>query len=290
MSDKADPTSSFDDVRRVIADPLRFKLRLGIGEDAYTSLKLKKRVQDLWDVGGVAATGGTVVASKAVASTFFASTASGGILSVIGLGTAAATPIGWIVGAAVVSGGAYYGVTQLFKGYAGSRVDVVPKFINTPIDVLGVRLFDLMGSLSVRLAAIDGRIDDRERQVVVRHFTTDWGFDPGYIEQALRVLEAGAEAQGLQNIARELSAFLIANPDCNPPIMHVQLMTLLRDVAEADGVFDEREELAMARIDAIIREEVEFSLQKAGRSIASFGSRVGDALRGIGSRWARGQV
>lgn len=97
---------SFDDVRRVIANEEKFKLKLGIGRDAFVSLKAAGVVGKLWDVGGAAGTGVTVASSGAVASTFFGSFWTG-----IGLATAA-TPIGWVIGAAVVSGGAYYGVSR----------------------------------------------------------------------------------------------------------------------------------------------------------------------------------
>ena len=111
MLTQEDFEARFAGVDQVVAIPERFKLRLGIGEDAYASLRIKKTLQEFWDVGGMAATGAGVAASSTVASTFFASTATGGIMGWLGLGVAAATPVGWVVAAAVASGGAYWGVT-----------------------------------------------------------------------------------------------------------------------------------------------------------------------------------
>ena len=167
----------FDAVTQVVADPLRFKRKLAIGEDAYASLRLGKTIAQLWDVGGVAATGGTVAASTTVAGTFFA---TGGWLSTFGLGAAAVTPLGWVIGAALATGGAYYGVTRLFRSYHGSRVEVIPKFINSPIDLLGASLMDMIGGLSLKLAKMDGEITQLERVAIRTYFIDDWGFDPQY--------------------------------------------------------------------------------------------------------------
>lgn len=193
----------FASVDRVVADPVRFKLRLGIGEEAYASLRLKNNVLKVWDIGSWGGTGAAVASSKVVASTFFAPT---GFMALIGLGTAA-TPIGWVVAAAVTSAGAYYGVTRLFGRYAGSRVDTIPKFINTPIDVLGAALLDLMGGLAIRVAAIDGEIDDREIETIVDHFVADWGMDRDYVEQALSVFQANIAKATIRELAGELARF-----------------------------------------------------------------------------------
>jgi len=55
--------AKFSGVKQVVADPLRFKLRLGIGQDAYAALRLKKHLQELWDTGGMAATGAALAAA-----------------------------------------------------------------------------------------------------------------------------------------------------------------------------------------------------------------------------------
>src|SRR6056297_677446 len=121
----------FHDVDDVVEDELRFKAKLGIGEDAYTSKRVTKSVFEAWDVAGVAATGAQVASSAFVAQKFFAAP---GLLAAIGIGTAA-TPIGWIIAASVVSGGAWLGITRYLKD-DGGKTTVIPEFINTPLDVL----------------------------------------------------------------------------------------------------------------------------------------------------------
>lgn len=195
--------AGFSGVERVVADPVRFKLRLGIGEDAFTSLRLKKNLLKLWDIGSWGGTGAAVAASQTVATTFFAPT---GVMALLGFGTAV-TPIGWVIAAALGSAGAYYGVTQLFGRYAGSRVETIPKFINTPIDVLGAALLDLMGALAIRVANIDGPVDASEVEAIVEHFVADWGLERAYVEQALTVLRANIAKASIRDLACDLAKF-----------------------------------------------------------------------------------
>lgn len=259
-----DILTGFEGVERVVADDLRFKLRLGIGDEAYTSIKLGKRLYKLWDVSGVAATGAAAAASAPVASTFFA---GGGLLSALGFGAAAVTPVGWVAAAAVATGGAYYGVTRLLNSYSDSRVQVIPTFINTPIDELGMSLLDLMGTLAVKLAEIDGHHDTRERDAIRDHLVGDWGYDPTYVERALDLLVANSGRQTLREATSALAEFKRSNPDCNYAAMHAELVRFLREVAAADGVLDEREEMAIEKIDAILAEAG--SVSQAVRDAAS---------------------
>lgn len=250
--------TGFSEVDRVVADPLRFKLKLGIGEDAYASLRIKKNLTNLWDLVGWGGTGATVAASPMVASAFFVPK---GFMALLGFG-AAVTPIAWVVAAAVTSAGAYYGVTRLFGGYEGSRVDKIPKFINTPLDVLGAALFDLMGGLAIRLANIDGQVDERETRAIVDYFVGEWGFDSAYVDQALAVLRANISMTSFKDLSRNLAKFQAENPDCNDAAMQVELVQFLREIALADGVLDEREDLA---IDAIGMEMGRAATDRSGR-------------------------
>lgn len=250
MRSEDDQVSNFDGVDCVVSDSLRFRRKLAIGEDAYTSLRLGKTLAQLWDVGGVAATGAQVAALPVVASTFFSGS---GFLSALGMGAAAATPIGWVIAASVVTGGTYYGVTRLFRSYSGTRVEVIPKFINTPIDLLGASLLDLIGSLSIKVASIDGMVTADERLVIRDHLIEEWGYDPSYVDQALRLIEENVHQLSLNQMVDSFSSFAQANPDCNYSAMRQELLIFLAEVANADGHFDEREEMAIERIERVTR-------------------------------------
>lgn len=293
--EEAQALSRLADVECVVADPLKFKLKLRIGEEAYAILRLKNGLQSLWDVGGVVTTGASIAASKVVVATFFAS--SGGLLSSIGIGAAAATPIGWVVAAGLVSGGAYYGVTRLVKRASGkgSMVDTIPRFINTPIDLLGMQLFDLVGALALRVSTIDGALDAKERRAIERHFVEEWGYSDAYVKRALDVLLATEDEARLKAIAKALAVFQAQNPDCNAEEMQADLLVFLREVMAADGILDEREEHAIDAVAAVFRSERVSALSKVGKSINDLGdlakpalaeasSRAGSAMADIGSK------
>lgn len=260
MTQTEDLRAGFATVDEVVADHVRFKLKLGIGEDAYATVKYGKRLQALWDIGGVAASGAGLAASSTVATTFFS---TGGILSSIGFGAAAVTPVGWVAVAAVMSGGAYYGVTRLFGDLHGERVATIPKFINTPIDILGSRLFDLIAPLALKVARIDGDYDPRERKAIVDYFVGEWGLAADYVNAALNVVEAADEEATIQILVEELSNFKAANPDCNYTVMSGELIGFLREIAEADLKIDEREDMAIDRIERALADGNRLTVRKA---------------------------
>jgi len=244
-SSDTDLVTEFDNVARVVAEPLRFKARLAIGEDAFASLQTTRVLGDIWQVGTAAAAGGAVAGSSAVAGTFF-----GGWLTALGV-TTAVTPVGWVLGAAAASSAACYGVVRLFRRYEGSRVMKVPAFINTPIDFLAASLFDLMATLAIRVAEEAGELDDDERDCIQSYFVEEWGLDPDYLEAALPVLEQNASVRPLEEIASDFALFKKENPDCNFAAMKAEFISFLTEIAEADGIADDAEKAAISRIERV---------------------------------------
>lgn len=262
----------------VVEDSNRFKIKLGIGEEAYTSLKMAKSLQSLWEVKGAASAGAAAAASPAVATAFFGG--GGGFLSALGFGAAAATPVGWIMAAAVVSGGAYYGAMRLASSYSSSRVETIPKFINTPIDFLGATLFDMLSGLALKVADFAGEIDDNERSAIVDYFSEEWGLSKDYTTKALPLIESQIKSQSLKVIVKAFAEFQMDNPDCNPTALSKDVRKFLEEIAHADGDFDEREELA---IDTIERElSVHLSTQnqtlRAAKKYASSATAVASEI------------
>ena len=240
-------SDQFSDVTRVVSDDMKFKAKLAIGENAYASLRNANAVRKYWDLFGAVGGGAAVAQSSVVATTFFAPQ---GLLGLIGLGTAA-TPVGWIVAAAVLSGGAWYGVMRTLNGATDSRVTVIPKFVNTPIDVLGTALFDLMMPLALKVAVADGRISDDERVCIRDYFIKEWGFDGYFVDAGFKLIEAKLDEFKISEVAEQLIEYKKTNPDCNYSVMSDDLLVFLREVIEADGEIDEREEQALREVKLI---------------------------------------
>ncbi len=252
----------FDGIDTIVAEPLKFKVKLAIGEDAYTSLKVTKTVVQVWDVAGVATTAAVVAKSSVVASTFFAPS---GLLAAIGIGTAV-TPIGWVIAAGVVTGGAWFGVTRHLKKGAASKLTVVPNFINTPLDVLALGLFDLMMPLALKLVTVNGRIDAARRQQVADYFVGEWGYDAGFVDAGMRHIESRLEELSVAELAQTMAEFASHNRDCNFHMMSNEMLDFLRHIAAMDGIVDAGEESAIGEIEGIFKAANRFSLRRKLRA------------------------
>ena len=238
------------DVESVVRDEMRFKAKLAIGEDAYAELRNANAVRKYWDLIGAIGGGAAIAKSSIIATTFFA---PHGAIALVGLGTAV-TPVGWVIAAAVASGGAWYGVMHALGGATGSRVTVIPKCINTPLDIIGAKLFDLMMPLALKIANADGEVSDQERQCIQDYFVNQWGYDQTFVAAGMALIEPRLDQFKIAGVADELVAYKKSNPDCNYAVMSRNLVAFLREVMESDGVVDEREELVLKRVEGIFSE------------------------------------
>ncbi|WP_431287595.1 hypothetical protein [Roseateles chitinivorans] len=221
-------------VDQVVADPLRFKAKLAIGEAAYASLRMINRGREVWDVLGAAGAGAAVAKTGMVASLLGAS----------------ATPIGWVALAALASGGACYGMYRLLSSTKGDRVIEIPKYLNTPLDTLGLALFDLIAPLSLRLAAVDGEVEPAERQYLIDLLIADWGLNRAFVEQSVAAVEARLGGSELEAMAIEGAGFLHLNPDCNHAAIAKDLGVFMRGMLEAGGPLTPEE---TASLDTVVR-------------------------------------
>ena len=259
----------FDGVTRVVAQPLRFKAQLRIGEDAYASLSAGRVVGDLWHVGSAAAVGGIAASSSVTAGAFF-----GSWLTALGVGVAV-TPVGWVVGSAAAAGALGWGVLRAWRSYAGSRVEAVPKFINTPIDFLAAALFDMVAGLCVLVSREAGDLDQTERDSISAYFVSEWGLDPAYIAAALPLIEADTQGRSITDTARALAEYKRQNPDCNYDAMSAEILSLLTEIAQADGHLDPAEEAAISEVRKIFAEVGSAGvLSQAGEILSQAGEAI----------------
>lgn len=243
-----DARSGFAGLSCVVADDLRFKRKLGVGDTGFATVKIARRGTELLGAASAAGAGASVAASGTVAGTLFAGS---GFLSMLGLATAA-TPVGWVVGAAVLCGGGYYGVMRLFDAYRDSRVDTVPRFINTNVDVLGAAVVDMLGAIALHVANADGQICDEEHSYIVEYFVEEWGVDRDYAREAITVIEQGLKESTLEHSVQMLADFIAANPDCRSDAFRERVAELLIELAGADGGTCEGEVAAMDQVKKIM--------------------------------------
>lgn len=264
----------------VVRSPDLFKIKLGIGEDAYQFLKVGNNLTKMWDVYGAGATGASVAGSAVVANTFFA---GNGLLSLIGIG-AAATPIGWVVAAGLASGAAYYGISNILEKQKDGMVKVVPTFINTPLDVLAVGISNLMFPLAVQVALADGDFSEDEKEEIFEYFAHEWGYDRKYIETRLTEI-SGEVNRPIEEMTDSFFKFIRENKDCNHRAISDEVVSFLHDIAKADGIFTSEEKEALAKIEASINAQLssEFST-KVANSLDTVRAKSKSATGAVGQK------
>jgi len=268
---------SFEGVHEVVAEPLKFKAKLAIGEEAYASLRMINRTREVWDVLGAAGAGAAVAKSGMVASVLGAS----------------ATPLGWVAFAALASGGACYGLYRLLGNTKGQRVIEIPKYLNTPLDTLGLAIFDLIAPLSLRLAALDGAVEPEERRFLVDHLVREWGLSQAFVEQAVQAVEGQLLDASLDAIAVEGAEFLRMNPDCNHQAIVDDLAVFLRAMLEAAGPLTVEEIEALERTVKLLRTTPPGEVTKAwAQALSMAGGAAGQVRSAVAgaATWTQGRL
>ncbi|MBH9575439.1 hypothetical protein [Inhella proteolytica] len=242
-------------VATVIRDPLRFKARLAIGEDAYAELRTTRSLRQWWDVLGAAGTGAALT--------------KGALAAAVG-----ASPIGWVMLGALASGGAWYGLHRHLAGQQAERVTVIPNCIQTPLDLLGLMLFDLVAPLSLKLAALDRQLDTDTRQRLSDWLVEGWGYEPAFVAQGLALLEPQLQQVQIRDLAQALAQLLHGNPDCQPEAMAKELLRFQRELLGPTPT--EMQELALAHVEQVLRAPPAGSL---GAALSQAGQGLGQAAR-----------
>ena len=254
--EKEEPNDWFEDIETIVSNSLRFKAKLAIGEDAYASLRFKKKASETWDAlasASVGTAGGTAVSVICAPNAF---------LAMLGF----ATPIGWVIAAGVLTGGAWYGVSRYLKGNTSNRTTVIPEFINTPMDVLALALFDLLAALALKVSHIDGHVHESERNLIKNYFVKEWGYDKKFVTEGILFIEPRLSEFSIKVLAKTLAEFKKENQDCNYESMSKEIITFLQNIIESDGRSHECEVRAIENVKAIFEETGKFSFKKVAES------------------------
>jgi predicted GTPase len=275
--------AAFRDLPRILSNIDQFKRRLAIGADAYATRRAVKSILSLKRTYAAAGAGASFAQSAAVAGAFFAPAASSNPLVWMGLmaPAAAVTPVGWVVAAALAAGGVCYGVSRWLESAPDGQVDVLPRFLNAPIDVLAMRLLDLNAALAYRLAVADGHVATSERRAIRAHFEAEWGYDPDYLDTALPMIERGASGATIDAVARAIVDFHATSQDCAGPAMQRELVAFLKRLAAADGVDASEERAAIAALEQAIAADGALSLERAARDLSQWGATMRDAATDV---------
>ncbi|MCW8859973.1 MAG: hypothetical protein OQK97_09795 [Deltaproteobacteria bacterium] len=114
-------------------------------------------------------------------------------------------------------------------------------FVNTPLDVLPLGLFDLLAPLALKVAFIDNEVAPEEKKTIGNYLVKEWGYDPVFVDRGLAFIEP------------KLDEFQKQNPDCNFKSMSKEILNLLPSIIEANDRIDEREEMAIEKVKGIFQ-------------------------------------
>ena len=244
FAEYADVNAEFENAEEIIKDDEKFRKKLGIGADAYRSLKVASKLGPA--AAGVA--GAAVASSPIVASTLFGGTAAT-VAGWLGLGLAATTPVGWVIAAGAATGGAYMAYGKLRKKF----VDEVPKQINAPMDVLATSVIAFLMPVAFRLALADGSIDDRERRKIKDYFVNEWGYFESFADRKIDEFGNEPDLASLDELFAALEELRNHDKDCNFDRIFRELLKFLEELANADGEFHHGEKATIGEVKELLR-------------------------------------
>ena len=245
----ADVIEKIESAEEIIADDEKFRKKLGIGADAYRSLKVASWLGPA-ALGGV--TGAAVAGSPIVASTFFGGTAST-VAGWLGLGLAATTPVGWIIAAGVTTGVAASGAYTVYRKKVREKlVDEVPRQTNSPLDFLATSVVGFLMPVALRLALADGNVDDRERRKIKDFFVNGWGYSESFADWKIDEFQNEPDLISLDGLFVALEELKNHRKDCNFDHIFGELLDFLRELANSDGEFHHGEKATIGEVKALL--------------------------------------
>ena len=247
LDEYADVIAKMENVEEIIADDLKFRHKLGIGEDAYRGLKAVSNLRPV--AAGVA--GATVASSPVVASTFFGGTAAS-VAGWLGLGLTATTPVGWVIAGALAGGGAYVGYSKLREKWRKRFVDEAPTQTNAPLNVLAQSVIEFLMPVAFRLALSDGNLDDRERRKIKEYFVNAWGYSESFADRNIKKFQKESDLIELEELFSALEEFKTHDKDCNFDHIFGELLEFLDELANVDGEFHVGEKATIAEVKSLL--------------------------------------
>lgn len=219
----------FNNTPVIIDDDIKFKHKLQLGDDAYKNLKTAKKFKDL--TGALIVGVGAFCASYLVWRIYLAGTLSN-LASDVGFGSG--PPYGRFFFFGVCFFFLTIFVKKLFKKADEKTMHKIPKFLDTPLNIVALTLSEIFIVPAIKIATVDGVFSKEEEDYIKSYFVNDWGFNKKFIDNCV---ESGRKKIGcnyddyvksLQNIcsnSKELKFKTIAN----------ELISFLDNIIKSDA-------------------------------------------------------
>lgn len=226
--------SSDESKIKIVENELQFKVKLNIGDEAFGYLKNAKNIQHTIEVlmgGGMAA-----------GATYLGWAGSIGVLGQVGLALGlVATPIGLIALAGGLGTAAMFGMKKLGDGAESKAFTKIPNFINTPLDILAINIFQVLVPVAVKIALSDGLFDKSERDCITKSLQKDWGFSDEFISLEIAKVIENIDDFEFRVLRSYIDDVFKDSADIDVSYLKQEVIQLAWEIVNADGHIDEKE-------------------------------------------------
>ncbi len=218
----------FKETANIIDDDLKFKHKLQLGDDAYKKLKTIKKAKDF--IGSIAVGIGAFFSCYI----YWSSQQSTSVKLLGHEVYANSPPIGWFIFWGIFFFIITFYIKKFFKKAEEKTMHKIPKFLDTPLNIVALTLSEVFIVPAIKIATVDGVFSKEEEDYIKSYFVNDWGFNKNFIDNCVesgrKKIECSYDDYGksLRNIcanSKELKFKTIAN----------ELISFLDNIIKSDG-------------------------------------------------------
>ena len=219
---------SSEELEKIIDNDLKFKQKLNIGDNAYRYLKTAKNLKNF---GEVSVTGAGVAAITG-AGWYLSLGALGKLAIAVGI---ASTPVGWIAGAGAAGMVGVIGLKKFFNKANAKAIDSIPKFLNTPLDVVALNISQIIFPPAIRMACVDNDFCSAERDVIKSYFVGEWGYNEEFVNGNIDLYSHNISTIDYRLFRETLNKICNTTKELKKDKIVKELLFLLEEVIRADG-------------------------------------------------------
>lgn len=234
----AELQSLSNDEPRIVDDSLKFKMKLSIGDEAYAILNNAENLTDFLKAmgGGIGFTSLTTLGWYAGLGTLSKVALGFGIIS---------SPVGWIFGAGALGIISTYALIHASKKINKKKesifFDRIPKYLKTPLDILGLSIISAILPPAIKIAKSDSKLCTREYDVMCSYFVDGWGFNKEFIKSAIKEQELLNDNFDYDIYVKALIDATRENTDIKYDVLEKEIIFILNEIMNADGTIGQEE-------------------------------------------------
>lgn len=236
----------FEKTPNIIKDDLRFKYKLQISEDAYRNLKKTKVLKDILEVSIGAAGGGLGYAAFHYSSL--------GIFGKLALGVSmTAFPLTGVLVAGGVTALGILSFKNFLRTLEKKAIDKIPKFLNTPLDLIALGIVNIFMPPALRICHADGMSHHTEIQYIKNYFSEQWGYDDRFISEFLNLVESDLDRFDYKSYSERVRTILGAFREISHSKTMEELIYFLEQIIKIQKTAGPTQKLEYNKLKSAIR-------------------------------------